>query len=84
VMRADLGIVRAGAGLARYRSVETHPDFRRRGLARAMVATAGAYALEHLGVRTLVIVADPGYHAIELYRSVGFSDVERQVQLSRV
>jgi hypothetical protein len=28
-------------------------------------------------------VADPGYHAIELYRSVGFVDVEKQVQLTR-
>jgi hypothetical protein len=28
-----------------------------------------------------VIVADPDYHAIELYRSAGFRDVEWQVRL---
>jgi hypothetical protein len=30
-----------------------------------------------------VIVADPGYHAIRIYRSVGFSDREIQTALER-
>ena len=82
-VRATLGIVAAGEGLARYRNVETHPEYRRRGLARALVCAAGRYAGEHLDARRLVIVADPDYHAIELYRSLGFLDTERQVQLTR-
>lgn len=82
-VRATLGLVSDGNGLARYQDVETHPDFRRRGLARGLVATAGRYGLEELGARRLVIVADPGYHAIDLYRSLGFSDTQTQVQLTK-
>ena len=80
-LRASLGLVSDGRGLVRYQDVQTHPDFRRRGLARSLVATAGRYALDEMGARTLVIVADPGYHAINLYRSVGFADAGAQVEL---
>ena len=45
-------------GVARFQSVETHTEHRRRGLASAVVHGAGQHALDHLGVRTLVIVAD--------------------------
>ncbi len=82
-MRAGLGVFTDGAGLARYQSVETHPDFRRRGLAATLVCAAGEYAADRLAARTLVIVADPGYHAIELYRALGFAAVETRVQLQR-
>jgi ribosomal protein S18 acetylase RimI-like enzyme len=82
-LRASLGLVGNGRGLVRYQDVQTHPDFRRRGLARALVATAGRYGLDELGARTLVIVADPGYHAIGLYRSLGFADTGTQVELLR-
>jgi ribosomal protein S18 acetylase RimI-like enzyme len=78
---ATLGIVSDGTGLARYQNVETDPAYRRRGLARALLIRAGAYAAEPLAAHTLVIVADPDYHAIDLYRSVGFLDMEKQVQL---
>ena len=82
-VRAALGLVSDGNGVARYQDVETHPDYRRRGLARSLVTTAGRYALDELAARTLVIVADPGYHAIGLYRSLGFSDADTQVQLTK-
>jgi ribosomal protein S18 acetylase RimI-like enzyme len=62
--------------------VETHPDARRRGLASALVHLAGMTALD-AGADTLVIVADPSYHAIDLYRSVGFADRETKVELTR-
>lgn len=79
---AQLGLVNAGAGLARFQSVETDPDFRRRGLAGGLVYTASTYGFEQ-GVRTLVMVADPGYVAIDLYRSVGFVDAETQLHVQR-
>jgi ribosomal protein S18 acetylase RimI-like enzyme len=82
-VRATLGLVSDGNGLARYQDVETHPDFRRRGLARSLVATAGRYGLAKLGARKLVIVADPGYHAIDLYRALGFCDAQTQLQLTK-
>ena len=81
-LRAALGIVSDGHGLARFQMVETHPDCRRRGLASALLYRAGSAALE-AGAETLVIVADPGYHAIGLYRSVGFDDRETKAELTR-
>ncbi len=81
--RSGLGIVSDGGGTARYQSVETHPDARRRGLAGALVYAAGRHALRQWAARELVIVADPDGPAIDLYRSIGFADAERQVQLLR-
>lgn len=80
-MRAGAGLFTDGGGLARYQNVETHPAFRRRGLASAVVHHAGTWGLRQ--ARTLVIVADPGYHAIRLYRALGFNETEDQVQLLR-
>lgn len=80
---SGLGIFGDGMGLARYQTVETHPAHRRRGFARRLLLEAGRYAVTELSAQTLVIVADPGYHAIDLYRSAGFADAERQVQLQR-
>lgn len=68
-------------GVARFQSVETHPDHRRRGLAAAVVHAAGRHALDHLGVRTLVIVADTDGEAIGVYRRLGLVDAERQLML---
>ena len=36
-----------------------------------------------LGARTLVMVADPDYLAVRIYRSVGFVDGETQLQADR-
>ncbi|KRV48011.1 acetyltransferase [Wenjunlia vitaminophila] len=82
-MRAGTGVFGAGDGLARFQNVETHPAFRRRGLASALVHHAGLWGLRELGARMLVIVADPGYHAIDVYRRLGFADAEHQVRLCR-
>jgi len=82
-MRCGAGLFSDGRGPARFQSVETHPGFRRRGLASALVAALGAWGLNHLDASRLVIVADPDYHAIEMYRRLGFADVEHQVRLQR-
>jgi ribosomal protein S18 acetylase RimI-like enzyme len=82
LLRSALGLVADGKGLGRYQSVETHPDARRRGLAGALVHHAGRQALD-AGAHTLVIVADPEYHAIGLYRALGFTDGEVQAQLTK-
>ena len=79
---SSLGIVSDGSGLARFQSVETHPDARRQGLASAVVRHASEIALGS-GARKLVIVADPDYHAIGIYRSLGFVETETTVQLTR-
>ena len=78
-----LGLYSDGNGVARFQAVDTHPDYRRRGLAGTLVHHAGAEGLTWPGVQTLVIVADPGDEAIRVYRSVGFDGTETQVQLLR-
>jgi ribosomal protein S18 acetylase RimI-like enzyme len=83
VLRASLGIVTDGSGLARYQNVHTHPGHRRRGHARALLHAAAEIARDRFGATTLVIAADPDYVAIDLYRQLGFVDTERQVQLQR-
>jgi GNAT superfamily N-acetyltransferase len=76
-------VFRTEEGVARFQSVETDPDHRRKGLAAAVVHAAGRHALEHLGVRTLVIVADEDGDAVRIYRGLGFEDSERQLMMER-
>lgn len=82
-LAASSGIVAGGRGTARFQDVQTHPDFRRRGLAGAVVSAAGQLAWDALGARRLVIVADPEGPALRLYRALGFREVESQVSLER-
>jgi predicted GNAT family acetyltransferase len=62
---------------------ETHRDARRRGLAGTLVHNVSRFGLDVLGAHTLVIVDDPTYAAIRLYRSVGFADREWYLQAER-
>lgn len=80
---ASMGLFTASEGLARFQNVKTHPDARGRGLAGTLVHRVSRYGFEDLGAHTLVMVADPDYLAIRIYRSVGFSDSERQLQATR-
>jgi ribosomal protein S18 acetylase RimI-like enzyme len=80
---SQMGLFAASPGLARYQMVETRPDARGRGLAGTLVHHVGRYGFETLGAETLVMVADPDYVAIRVYRSVGFSDNENQLQAER-
>lgn len=80
---SGLGLFRAGAGLARFQSVETRPEARGRGLAGSLLHHASRYGFAELGAGTLVMVADPDYLAIRVYRSVGFSETETQLQAER-
>jgi GNAT superfamily N-acetyltransferase len=82
-LAAQLGLFSDGGKTARYQNVETHPSARRQGLAGTLVYHAGCYGLGALGASTLVMVADPGYSAIRIYRSVGFADLETQLSLLR-
>lgn len=77
---SSLGLVGAGDGLARFQTVGTRPEARGRGLAGTLVHHASAWGLAQPGVHTLVMVADPDYLAIRIYRAVGF--VESETQLS--
>ena len=78
-----MGLFRASPGLARFQDVKTHPDARGRGLAGTLVHRVSRYGFEELDATTLVMVADPDYLAIRVYRAVGFADTETQLQAER-
>ena len=71
-----------GERLARYQSVTTDSSYRRRGLCRALVATAARYARDELRADRLIIVAAAGEMPERLYASVGFTaaGLQRGVQ----
>lgn len=68
---AGLGIFHRD-GIGRFQIVCTDPAFRRRGICGTLVYESSLYALNEMGVQTLVMCADPSYHAIQIYESVGF------------
>jgi GNAT superfamily N-acetyltransferase len=70
VLVADLGIVRCGT-TARYQSVGTHDEHRRRGLASHLLGVAARWAAEHACDRW-VIVTEATNSAGRVYRRVGF------------
>lgn len=80
---SQMGLLAAAPGLARFQSVETDPDFRRRGIARSLLHHTSRYGFEQLSAHTLVMVADPNYFAIDLYREAGFMATETQLQIER-
>lgn len=74
-LAGDLGVFKAG-NLGRFQSVETLPEFRRQGICGSLVFHASQWAQKELGVKTLVMAADPEYHAARIYESVGFNPAE--------
>jgi ribosomal protein S18 acetylase RimI-like enzyme len=74
----SLGIV-VTDGRARYQSVDTAARFRGRGVATRLVVEAAAMASAQQPIDHYVIVADPDYHALGIYESVGFKRSQRAV-----
>jgi len=79
---ASCGLIHDGS-LGRFQFVETQPGWRRRGLCRALVDHVGRHAFDALGLKQLVMCADPNDVAIGIYRSVGFVQVETHWCLQR-
>lgn len=69
---------RGGGAVARFQYVCTHPEWRERGLATALIHAVCRHGLEVMHDETLVIVADPADRAIRIYETLGF-ERERDV-----
>ncbi len=82
-MRCGLGFFTDRSGLGRFQSVQTLESARRRGLAGTLVHHASVVGLRDYAIRELVMVADPDYAAIRVYRALGFADSEIQIQVAR-
>ena len=65
-----------------FEPVGTHPDHRRRGLARA-VCLAGLRALRERGARTAVVYSVGGSPATALYESLGFESISRHAKFRK-
>jgi predicted GNAT family acetyltransferase len=65
--------------VGRFQAVGTHPDHRRQGICATLVYETARRALATGRAVTLVMVADPDYHAARIYESVGFAAAEQQV-----
>jgi ribosomal protein S18 acetylase RimI-like enzyme len=73
---ASCGIV-VTDGRGRFQSVDTAAAYRRRGICSRLVVEAAHHAARRSRARQFVIAADPGYHALGLYESLGFRQRER-------
>ncbi|MGH2858623.1 MAG: GNAT family N-acetyltransferase, partial [Solirubrobacteraceae bacterium] len=72
------GIVVCG-GRGRYQTVGTAEAHRGRGICSRLVVEAAQHAARVHGARRLVIAADPDYHALGIYESLGFRRAEAAV-----
>jgi GNAT superfamily N-acetyltransferase len=79
---ADLGVFHRD-GIGRFQSVETHPNFRRQGIAGTLVYEAADQTMAETSLASLILVADAESAPERLYRSVGFEPLEMQVGLER-
>ena len=77
----DLGIF-FEKDVGRYQNVETHPDYRRKGICGTLVYETGQIAFKEYGVEYLVMEVDLEYHAARIYESVGFKPKETNHSLS--
>jgi ribosomal protein S18 acetylase RimI-like enzyme len=72
----SLGIVVTGTR-ARFQTVDTAERHRRHGICSRLVVEAAQRTVASDPVEHFVICADPDYHALGLYESLGFFAVER-------
>lgn len=76
ILVGDLGIF-VESEIARFQAVETHPDHRKKGICKTLVHYVSNYALTKLKVKTLVLEADEDYIAADIYKSLGYCEVEK-------
>lgn len=69
---ASLGIFHRN-GVGRFQTVSTDPKYQRQGFCQTLVYRSSLLALASGEIENLVMCADPEYHAIKIYESVGFS-----------
>jgi ribosomal protein S18 acetylase RimI-like enzyme len=78
---AACGVVVTGER-GRFQAVDTAAAHRRKGISSRLVVEAAGRAAEH-GAKRFVIAAEPDYHALGLYESLGFQRVERVAGVCR-
>lgn len=64
-------------GRGRYQAVDTAEAHRRKGICSRLVVEAARLSEQRFGTERFVICAEPDYHALGLYESLGFERRER-------
>lgn len=77
-LAGSCGIFVAGEGIARYQDVGVHPEYRNRGIARALLGAAAHYAGEQFGTKQFVIVAAEDDFPRKIYERAGFTLYQRE------
>lgn len=72
---ASCGVV-VTAARGRFQAVDTAAAHRRKGISSRLVVEAAHRSAKQRGARHFVIAADPTYHALGLYESLGFRRAE--------
>jgi GNAT superfamily N-acetyltransferase len=67
------GMVHCPGNRGRYQSIETHPEFRRRGVCSSLVSVMGNLALQEEWCDTLLLGVNPAGLAVHLYDRLGFT-----------
>ena len=78
---ASCGLVVTGER-GRFQAVDTAEVHRRKGICSRLVVEAAQRATAR-GAKHLVIAAEPDYHALGLYESLGFQRAERVAGVCR-
>jgi ribosomal protein S18 acetylase RimI-like enzyme len=79
---ASCGVVVSGR-CGRFQAVDTAAAHQRRGICSRLVVEAAHHTAERYRAARFVIVADPNYHALGLYESLGFVRAERVAGVCR-
>jgi predicted GNAT family acetyltransferase len=79
---SSLGIFEC-QGIHRFQQVMTHPLHRKKRLATYLISFVILKALTELNSKGLAIVADTEYHAIDLYKRLGFKEYGQYVCLMK-
>lgn len=85
-LAADCGLIRDAArpsASGRFQRVATHPAWRRRGLARALVHAVSRFGLEQWELARILMIANPREVAIGLYRSLGYAEFDTEWGVER-
>jgi GNAT superfamily N-acetyltransferase len=72
-LAGQAGMVRCSQRRGRYQSVETHPDFRQRGVCSVLVSTIGRHALADPECDLLLLGVNPKAMALHIYARLGFA-----------
>ncbi len=78
---SNLGIY-GNKNFGRFQSISTHPNFRSQGACHDLLIHSSKHFSNKFKPTNFVIIADKSYHALGLYKSCGFSEIETNYTLS--